>query len=168
MQAEITDTSTVNNQSELDDRYLVFRLGGELYGVALDTVREVMKRAALKRMPFVVKHFAGVMNLRGQVIGVIDLRLKFGLPVSTEGNELILVTELGSGLLGTIVDDVVSVAQYDEGQIDRSTKIESKVPTKFLKGIAKSDDTLVYLIDLTECLDSEDLRAVSAAVRKGA
>lgn len=153
MQPEM-DTSGDNNH-----KYLLYTLGGELYGSALTSIREVIKIGNINPVPFMVSHFKGVINLRGQIVSVIDLRQKFGLKATAEQG-LILVLELpnGTGLLGAIVDDLLSVEMIESGHIDHNPALETKIPVEFFKGIAKLKDKLINLIDIAGCMAKEELR----------
>ena len=157
------DTATDDNTSH----YLLFNLGGELYGTSLLSIKEVIKLGPIKAVPYMAAHFKGVINLRGQIIGVIDLRAKFSVGKATDKG-LVLIVETPYGSLGAIIDDLVSVQKFEPQDIEASPMVESKIPMQFLKGIAKLKDRLVNIIDISGCLSAEDLRTVKKAERDAA
>lgn len=140
--------------------FILFSLGGELYGTPLLSTREVIKQGEIKPTPYMVPHFKGVINLRGQIISVIDLRLKFAIAAQIEKG-LILIIEHATGVLGAIVDDLVSVERIAKEQVDQNTTIETKIPLDYMLGVAKVKDRLVNLVDMSGCLFSEDLKTIT-------
>jgi purine-binding chemotaxis protein CheW len=145
---------------ETSSKYLLFDVGGEAYGARLDSVREVVRAASVKAVPYMVPHFKGVFNLRGQLVSVIDLRIKFGIR-QPQASDLMLVCETAAGRIGVVVDDVTSVATLLEADIERNTAIATKVPVTFFQGIAKIGERLVNLIDVAGCLSTEEYALVA-------
>ncbi len=142
-------------------RVMIFKLGDEQYGTPLLEVREVIKFLAIKSVPFMADYFKGVINLRGQIVSVIDLRKKFLMPIYVNERGLILVIERPEGLVGCIVDDLISVEMFSLSEIASKSYIESRIPKEFFIGIAKRGDALVSLINLAGCLTVDDMRLVS-------
>jgi purine-binding chemotaxis protein CheW len=142
--------------------YLIFKLAEELYGTALLSVKEVIKMSPIKPVPYMVHYFKGVINLRGEIVGIVDLRSKFemGSAKSDGANETgkILIIETPDALLGAIVDDLVAVEVIQEKDIDPDPAVETRIPIQFFKGIAKKDDRLISLIDISSCLSSTEMR----------
>ncbi len=160
-----SEAKRLDSETLTDDSFhecILFSLGGELYGTPLLSVREVIKLGETKPVPYMVQHFKGVINLRGQIVSVIDLRVKFGLAPTPGKNNMILIVETAEGLLGAIIDDLVSVEKIPKADIAPATGLETKVPLEFFSGIGKLEDRLVNLIDLAGCLSSEDLRLVKS------
>lgn len=143
------------------ESFLIFHLGNELYGASLTSIKEVLKVGEIKPVPYMKPYYKGVMNLRGQIIGVIDLREKFELKKDEE-NALILVVEHSLGLIGAIVDGLESVHVFQESEIDKNPMLETKIPIKFFQGVAKNNERLVNIIDLAGTLTHEDLRTVKS------
>lgn len=143
--------------------FLLFSLGSELYGTPLLSTREVIKSSDIKSIPYMVPHFKGVINLRGQIISVIDLRAKFNITPSANEKSLILVVEGTNGLLGAVVDDLVSVEKIKKEELDQTASIETKIPMDFFLGVAKAKHRLVNMVDISACLSSEDLRSIKQA-----
>src|SRR5690349_9149805 len=145
MQRESTSGAILEGLSAADEleednvqaNYLLFRLAHELYGAPLLSVREVLKLTAIKPVPYMATHFKGVINLRGRIVGVLDLRLKFELPVSEASAGRILIVEQGGELLGAIVDEVEAVEEFRPENIDTNPVVETKIGAKFFLGIGK-------------------------------
>src|SRR5688572_686498 len=89
-----------------ENKFLIFNLGTELYGSRLLEIKEVIKRPTIKPVPYMVRYFKGIINLRGQIVSVIDLREKFDIPTSCPEAGLILVVDTGEGHIGVIVDEI--------------------------------------------------------------
>lgn len=143
--------------------FILFSLGGELYGAPLLTTREVIKRGDVKPAPYMVAHFVGVINLRGQIIGVIDLRKKFDIQPKPEAQNLILIVESPNGLLGAVVDDLTSVEKLQKEDIDQEVSLQTKVPLEFFLGVAKIKNRLVNMIDIAGCLSNDEYRILENA-----
>lgn len=125
-----------------DSRYLLFKLHGEAYAAPLVQVREVIKIPKIKPVPHSPKHMKGVMNLRGQIITVFDLRTKLGLPAqAADAPGLILVVDTDHGSIGALVDSVESVQEIPQSEIAESSS--GKEP------VAKHASGLVLIIDLS-------------------
>ncbi len=144
--------------------FILFTLGNEVYGVPMTTTREVLKVRDIKATPYMVPYFRGVINLRGQIVSVIDLRLKFEIPPIPSAqydSGLILIVETREGeLLGAIVDDLVSVEKMQQQDISQPNSLVSKVPIDFFLGVAKIKDRLVNVIDIAGCLSVEELKFI--------
>lgn len=138
-------------------KYLTFELANEEYGLEILKVREiigVMDITTVPQMPHFVK---GVINLRGKVIPVIDLRLKFGMP-ETEYNDAtcIIVVDIGT-LTGIIVDTVQEVLDIDGRQIDAAPPLGSTVDNAFILGMGKVRDDVKILLDIRKVLTDDEL-----------
>jgi purine-binding chemotaxis protein CheW len=142
-------------------KYLVFKLGSEKFGVPLSSVKEVIGLTDITEIPQVPSYFQGLINLRGKIISVIDLRKKMGIskaeyePKKTS----IIITEIQGVDLGVIVDDVEEVASYEkESQIEESIDVQGAVSREYLQGVAKTeDDKSVLLMNMDKILSSSDL-----------
>lgn len=146
-------------QSDEEQRFLIFSLGDQLYGAPLTTVREVIRTGQINAVPFMKPHFKGVMNLRGSIISVIDLRTKFQIPAKDGG--LIITVDGGTDTVGAIVDDVVAVVVLQLGDLSRDVKTNALIASEFFVGVAKHKDRLVNIIDIGKALDTEDHAAIS-------
>lgn len=151
-----------NGQEDEDSvrsKYIIFTLEGELYGVQLLQIREVIKMPQIKPVPHTEGWLKGVINLRGKIISVLDLRLKFGIRSSNPDQGLILIAEDSQGLAGAIVDTIEFVREIPEEDIEKNPGVDTRIPATQLIGIAKSSDKLVHLLDLEKIV--ADLRGTA-------
>ena len=148
-------------------KYLTFKLANEEYGVEILKVREInglMDITAVPQMPHYAK---GVINLRGKVIPVIDLRLKFGLPeIEHTEQTCIIVVDVGREI-GVIVDTVSEVLDLRGENIEPPPSMGGDVDTSFILGMGKVGDAVKILLDIVKVLGSDDLCEVVAALSKG-
>jgi len=151
-----SESSVGPDRSTPGGKYLIFTLAGEEYGLEILKVREiirVMPTTAVPQMPEFVK---GVVNLRGRIIPVVDLRLRFGMAETEYDDETcIVVVNVGSEM-GVIVDAVQEVLDIDEGQIEPSPDVGQDVETEFILGMGKIGDRVKILLDVDKVLAFED------------
>ena len=168
-------TATANPTSQSDDRiakpgragkYLSFALGSEEYAIRVLKVREIVKLQHITAVPDTPSEVRGVINLRGKVIPVIDLRVKFGMQNSEYGERTcIIVVEIGanlSGPMGIIVDEVSEVLTLAESDIQDMPDFGAGVATPYLPGLAKVRDSVKILLDIDEALMTPDLTHLSS------
>lgn len=142
---------------------VVFYLGGETYGVDIHQVREIIRVPLITRVPRSPEFVEGVINLRGNVIPVLDLRKRFNLGVGEKTDQRrIIVVELEERTIGMIVDAVSEVLRIDETLIDDPSPYIVSVNTHYIEGIAKLEEELVILLGLDQVLsDGEKERLAS-------
>lgn len=144
-------------------QYLTFKLQNLSYGVGIENVREINRMSEIAAVPEAPGFVAGVMNLRGKVITVVDLRKRLDMPVAEITKETcIIVVESEIGHVGVIVDSVQAVIQLQDAQIDDSPISEDEY--SFVKAIGKMDDHLVMLIDIYRCLSKRDMLGTETAL----
>ena len=148
--------SSVAKDNQL--RVLVFRIGEETYASPLLSVREVLEYQKPKYMPNMLKHFSGVINVRGAIVGVVDMRIKFGHPGDIQNRLAMLLCDTEKGPLAAIVDGVQAVIQLTDNDIDRDPPIRTRTSQKYLLGVAKSQEKLITLIDLHQILNDDELK----------
>ena len=141
-------------------KFLTFTLGNEEYGVPVLKVREIIKVMDITQVPQVPDYVLGVINLRGKVIPVIDLRRKFGFPATehTERTCIIVVdVDLASMrvMMGVVVDTVSEVLNVTEAEIEETPEFGGRVTTAYLLGLAKVKDSVKILLDLDRVLGSD-------------
>jgi purine-binding chemotaxis protein CheW len=149
---------------ELKNRYIVYKVANELYASPLISIREVIKQVEIKAVPFMVKYFKGVINLRGQIVSVVDLVEKLELvpKIDQKIQRLILIVETSQGLIGALIDDVELVADFEEKSIERNPSVEVKVPVEYFLGIARMEDRLVNLLHLGQALEADHMKLIRA------
>lgn len=146
-------------------KYLTFFLGNEEYGVEILKVREIIGMLPITRVPRTAECVRGVINLRGKVIPVVDLRTRFGLPRVEETPETVIVVVQAAGTeFGVVVDRVSEVADVPESAVENTPDFGSSVHTEFLKGLAKDEEGNVkLLLDIDQALDTADLASIGDA-----
>jgi len=166
-QSEIkTAPATAVNE---DLRYLVVSLGKEQYGIPLLQVKEVIARTDTTPMPHVPSYFKGIMNLRGQVISVIDLRQKFGVTAKENSRQTAyVILDLSPLSFGIVVDAVDTVVALSREEISPTPDVESSARSNFLEGIARKDKKLILLLNIERSLSVEDIRSLKRSVEQKA
>ncbi len=150
--------------AELGGKYLTFTLDGEHYGVGILKVREIMGLMEITHVPQMPDYVKGVINLRGKVIPVVDLRLKFGMTEAEYTDETcIIVVDVGS-LVGIIVDTVEEVADIPGGDIEPPPPLGASVDTAFLLGMGKIAGAVKVLLDIDRVLGDEVTRLSESPV----
>ena len=158
--------------SGLDTRagkYLTFMVGKEEFGVAVLKVREIMGMQDVTSLPLTPSFLKGVLNLRGKVTPVIDLRLKFGLPGidTTERTCIVVVQVQGESttiVIGIVVDEVSEVLTMASGDIEDTPDFGADVATDYILGIARIKGKVKILLDIDRVLSSQDLRGLSSII----
>jgi purine-binding chemotaxis protein CheW len=148
-------------------KYLTFALAQEEYGLPVLKVREIIKMMDITGVPQVPGHVKGVINLRGKVIPIIDLRLKFGLPAAdyTERTCIIVVEvqlETRRVMLGVIVDWVSEVLNIATEEIEQTPDFGERLDTAYMQGVAKIKGTVKILLDLDRILSADTLLSKAA------
>jgi purine-binding chemotaxis protein CheW len=163
--------TTLNSKS--DDRggkYLVFELGREEFGIGVLKVREIMGIQDITAVPRTAAHIKGVINLRGKVIPVVDLRLKFGLPEQeyTQRTCIIVVQvrgETGPEPMGIVVDGVAEVLNLAAADIEDTPDFGDGTATPYLLGMAKVKGKVKILLEIDRVLTSQDLHGLAALLQ---
>lgn len=156
-------------QTELN-QYLTFTLDGEFYAVAVHSVKEVLEYTEVTKVPRTVDYMKGVINLRGSVVPVIDLRTKFGMPEAEKTIATsIIVIEVTVGadraVLGMIADSVQEVINLDPQDIQPPPRVGTAVDTDFIQGIGKHDERFIIVLAIDRVFSDTDISEVSNAGR---
>jgi purine-binding chemotaxis protein CheW len=151
-------------------KYLIFHLGTEEFGTGVLQVREIMGLQDITTIPQVPAHVKGVINLRGKVIPVIDLRLKFGMePQDYTPRSCIVVMQTHQGdedlMIGLIVDGVVEVLNLAASDIEDTPDFGPGVVTPYLTGMAKIKGKVKILLDIDHVLSSNELDGLTALLQ---
>jgi len=140
-------------------KVIVFALGSEEYGIEVDKVRTIERMSPITRVPKTPAFVKGVINLRGVVLPVIDLRGRFGLPETepTENTRIIMVS-VGDIEVGFIVDAANDVMDIDSDSIDSPPEVVGGIRAKYLHGVAKIEDNrLLIMLNLSEVLKKSEI-----------
>ncbi len=169
-----TTTAAPGMPIKADDRsgkYLTFKLGPEEFGVRVIKVREIMGIQQITAVPQTPDYLMGVINLRGKVIPVIDLRLKFGLPAMehTQRTCIIVVQvegEASSILVGLVVDAVSEVLNLMSSDIEDTPDFGAKLSTPFILGMAKLKGKVKILLDIDRVVSTHEITGFEAIVEQ--
>lgn len=150
------DTKSFSRQAALQmdgGQYLTFSLGEELYGVDILRVQEIKGYTAVTTIPNTPSHIKGVLNLRGTIVPIVELRTKFGMPaIDYTAFTVIIVVVVQDKVMGLVVDAVSDVLDIAKSDIQSAPDFGSKVDVTFLNGIGKSGDKLVSLLNIDRLL----------------
>ncbi|MFO7568393.1 MAG: chemotaxis protein CheW [Smithellaceae bacterium] len=165
----MTDNPEVINQAvkamtDKEGKYLTFSLAGEEYGIGILKVKEIIGMMPVTVVPQTPAYIKGVINLRGKVIPVIDLRLKFTIPPAeyTERTCIIVVEINAAGrtvMMGIVVDSVSEVLNIKAGEIEETPSFGTKLDTEYILGMAKAAGGIKILLDIDKILSVEELQA---------
>ncbi|MDQ6943982.1 MAG: chemotaxis protein CheW [Candidatus Eremiobacteraeota bacterium] len=140
-----------------------FKLGSEEYGVDIAQVQEINRMVAVTHVPRAPQFMEGVINLRGQLIPIIDLRARFGMQRAEHTkNTRIVVTEIGAKRVGMVVDSVSEVLRLPVDQIEDAPEMLTGVDTEYIRGVGKIEDRLIILLDLARIISGAEKRELEA------
>ena len=139
------------------NQFLTFTLKDEEYGIEILRVQEIKGFSRITPIPNTPKYIKGVLNLRGTVVPVVDLRSKFGLP-ETEYNQftVIIVVTVGKRVMGLLVDAVSDVLNIAKNEMELAPDLGSQVDTTFMTGMAKNGDRLITLLNIDRLVGWDD------------
>jgi purine-binding chemotaxis protein CheW len=149
------------------ERFLSFSLGTEEYAVPLLAVREVIAMPEYTPVPYTPPYFLGIMNLRGQVISVMDMRQKLGVKAVKSEETTVIICDLGGISIGVVVDSVNTVLSPDAGEIAPKPDIQSSRATDFITGVYRKENKLILFLDIAKSLNLEDQSAIQRNQQSG-
>ena len=150
-------------------QYLTFKLDEEVFALGIDKVREVLDYTSVTKVPQTPDFMRGVINLRGSVVPVVDMRLKFGMAKTEKTvNTCIIIVEINlegeTTVLGALADSVQEVLDLEPQQIEPAPKIGTKLRTEFIRGMGKRGEQFIIILDIDKVFSGEELSAVQGAV----
>ena len=146
------------------NKYLTFVLGNESYGIEIRHVTEIIGVQPITSIPEVPEYVKGIVNLRGKIIPVIDVRLKFRKqPVDYDDRTCIVVVDIQDTTVGLIVDQVTEVLSISEEQIDLPPDAKTGFNNRYIKGIGRVDQQVKLLLDCSKLLTESELEALDAS-----
>lgn len=155
------DTARVYNHGTLpagEEQYLTFRLDGQEYGIAILKVQEIKGWDRMTPIPNSPPYVKGVLNLRGVIVPVFDLRLRFGLPeAERDAFTVIIVVNIGGRLAGIVVDSVSDVINVGAEQKCAAPEYEGQQNREFIQGLAQVEDKLLIILDIDRMVIPETL-----------
>jgi purine-binding chemotaxis protein CheW len=163
----MTDTAATAQTDNRAGKYLTFQLANEEFGIRVLKVREIMGLQEVTAVPQTPAHIKGVINLRGKVVPVVDLRMKFGVATAEYTQRTcIIVTQVqgesGPVLIGIIVDGVSEVLNLNSSEIEDTPDFGEEVGSQYLLGMAKVKGKVKILLDIDKVLSTQDLHNLKA------
>lgn len=157
------------NMSEITDttQYLTFKLGDELFGVDVSKAREVLDYTEVTHVPQMPDYMLGVINLRGSVVPVINLRRKFGMATSEQTIDtciIVIEVEIDADIIvvGIMVDAVQEVLDLTDAQIEPPPRLGTRLNTEFIKGMGNIDGQFLIILDIDLVFTAEELAVIDA------
>ena len=146
-------------------QYLTFKLADEIFAFDVAKVREILELTSITKVPQTPDFMRGVINLRGSVVPVIDLRLNFGMACTEQTvNTCIIVVEVNLGgetvVLGVLADSVQEVVEMEPDLIEPPPQLVTKLNTEFIKGMGKVENNFVMILDIDKVFSSNDLNEI--------
>jgi purine-binding chemotaxis protein CheW len=158
------ESAQVPSQDSSMSKYLTFWTDGELFGIPISDVVQIISMQEITPLPDFPDYLKGVINLRGNIIPVIDIRIRFGKP-EAEYNEstCIIVTSIEDSYMGFIVDSVDEVTDLDEDNISPAPKVSKNITNRYLSGIGQIEDNVVLLLDVAKIFAEKEWTQVQEA-----
>jgi len=145
--------------------YLVFSLGSEEYAIDILKAQEIRGYENVTRIANTPDFIKGVTNLRGVIVPIVDLRIKFNLPnVEYGGQTVVIVVNIGTRIVGVVVDGVSDVMTLDPEQIKPAPEFSLSLSSDYLSGLASVGERMLVLVDIEKLLNSEEMALVERAV----
>jgi len=168
MNGAVTMDQAAKAMVNREGKYLTFVLSGEEYGIGILKVKEIIGIMAITMVPQTPSYMKGVINLRGKVIPIVDLRLKFGMEaLDYTEKTCIIVVEITNRsqkvMIGVLVDSVSEVLNIKGGDIEDSPNFGSRLNTDYILGMAKTGGKVKILLDIDRVLNSEEMRELGKA-----
>lgn len=161
--ADILKEIVDDDEDSMKDRFLTFLIGEEIYGVPINRVMEIVGLQPITEMPETPHYIKGIVNLRGNIIPIMDVRLRFKKPKAEYGDRTcVIVIVFGGSSVGLIVDSVSEVLTIPGEDIAQKPELSSGSGGGYVKNIGKLGGKVILLIDCERLLKTEDLDAVSA------
>lgn len=143
-------------------QFVTFILMDEVYGINVMQVQEVLRVTEIAPVPGAPAYVLGIINLRGNVVTVIDTRKRFGLPSSeVDDSSRIVVIESENQVVGILVDAVAEVVELHEGDIDAAPNVGTEDSSRYIQGVATREDGLLILVDLNKLLTDEEWQEIN-------
>lgn len=152
--------------SEKTERFLCFSLADENFAMPLLAVKEVIGMPEVTPVPHSPAHFIGVMNLRGQIISIVDMRKVLGAKTETTGETCVIICDLNPIVVGAVVSSVNNVLNVAEHELDQKPDIQSSRAAEFVRSVINREDKLVLLVDIAKALGVESLVAAQNNLKK--
>lgn len=150
-------------------QYLIFMLQDEKYGVTISSVKEIIEYGQVTRIPMMPDFVKGVINLRGDVVPVVDLSIRFGFPATRVlARSCIVILEVQHEaqltVIGVVVDAVNEVEEFDSEQIEAAPKFGARIRADFIQGVIKIDEEFAILLEADRVLSVDEMTSIVDAI----
>jgi purine-binding chemotaxis protein CheW len=157
MSDERRSSNTKNNENDEVLQWVTFKLENEIYGINVMQVQEVLRYSEIAPVPGAPSYVLGIINLRGNVVTVIDTRSRFGLEsCDITDNTRVVVIESEKQVIGILVDSVAEVVYLKSSEIDEAPNVGNEETTQFIQGVSNRDGELLILVDLDKLLSDDE------------
>ncbi len=144
-------------------QYVIFSINQQIFGIEISKIKEVLSYRKITPLPQVKGFVRGIINLRGAIIPVFDLREKFNLPAKEYTRfHVIIVVEIAGRIMGVIVDEISDVLEVLPEEFQTTGNLPSNLRQEYLKGVGKKQDEMIILLDIDRLLSPEELELVDA------
>lgn len=143
---------------------VTFRLGNELYGVDIMSVKEIVKIQPIRPIPNAPNYMVGILNLRGEIIPIIDLHRRFHIDFANGEEELdelesgFIIINIEGNLMGIIIDRVSRVASVDSSEIQAAPRMSGGIGSEYIKGVVRNQDGYLIILDIVRLFDPKELQ----------
>jgi len=146
-------------------QFAVFRVGGEEYAIDIMRIMEIIRPQKVTRIPKAPEFVEGIINLRGKVVPVLDLRKRFGIdPEDADRKKIrIVIVKMAGRVLGVVVDEVTEVIYLKSDQVESTPEAVKGAGADYLKGVGKVGDRLIVLLDMDKVLSGDEMMKLHAA-----
>ena len=156
-------SQAASNQGEATSRWVTYQLENETYGIDVMQIREVLRSPEISPVPGAPHYVLGIINLRGNVVAIIDTRSRFGLPRrEVDDASRIVILEAGDFVVGFLVDSVSEVAELDNSKIEPPPDTGSGDASKFISGLYNRKEGLLILIDANKLLSEDEMAELAS------
>ncbi|MDR5658244.1 chemotaxis protein CheW [Serpentinicella sp. ANB-PHB4] len=146
----------MDNLNDTNNQYVIFNLENESYGIAINYVETIEKISTITRIPGSQKYVEGVINLRGEVVPVVDLRKRFGFSTTEYTDETrIIILLVEDMIIGILVDSSSEVLTIEKDIIDNTSNLVNEGEDEYISGIGKVDNRMIILLDVFKIFDIE-------------
>lgn len=144
-------------------QWVTFHLENEKYGIKVMQVQEVLRMTEIAPVPGAPHYVLGIINLRGNVVTVIDTRRRFGLPdVDPDDETRIVIVEANNNVVGILVDSVAEVVDLKASEIETAPNVGNDESSKYIQGVSSRDEELLILVDVNKLLSDEEWQEVAS------
>ena len=143
------------------EEFLTFRLGGEEYAIDILQVQEIREHESVTRIATAPEFIKGVINLRGIIVPIVDLRVKFGFPNAANSTSVVIILSIAQRVIGVVVDAVSDVVALAADQIRPTPEVGGAIAAGFIRGIAPLDERMLIVFDIARLMMSQDFALVA-------